>query len=279
MRIAANNSQQVFEHFGLLTNGNIDRLVIYGNGKKYAEIDAGKIEPKFIKPNEYGNNELYSKYYYSIEEIRLSGEVKRANKENLNRKDNYLLRVTTDRSSWARTTLYALYINITECNVIDMGEIVASQTDDETDYLHAYALTFSNPVLIRDAIFEKIVCDNFDFPKGAKIGDGIGTKEAPVYDYYDTSDYISRFNKKTGSNRKPEKGVMKKYWSVEPSEETIIVAPGPYCRMEYSNRRKEQDRLAKIIGDAIGNRLSHYDIEKLQKVVEIKVKEAQTNET
>ena len=184
MRITANNGQQVFEHFGLLTNGNIDRLVIYGNGKKYAEIGAGRIEPKFTKPNKYGNNELYSKYYYSIEEIRLSDEVKRANKENLNRKDNYILRVTTDRSSWARTTLYALYINVSECNAVDMGEMVANQTEDETDYLHAYALTFANPVLIRDAIFERIVCESFDFPKDARIGDGIGTKKNPVYDYY-----------------------------------------------------------------------------------------------
>lgn len=274
MRITANNGQQVFEHFGLLTNGNIDRLIIYGNGKKYAEIDAGRIEPKFTKPNEYGNNELYSKYYYSIEEIRLSGEVKRANKENLNRKDNYLLRVTTDRSSWARTTLYALYISISECNVIDMGEMVAHQNDDETDYLHAYALTFTNPVIIRDAVFDRIVCDDFTFPEGARIGDGIGTKENPVYEWFDTSDYCSLFEKKTGEKREPQKGVFKKWWNIYESPETILVTVGPYCRMEYSDRRKEADNLAKIIGDAIGHRLSHYDIEKLQKVVEIKVREA-----
>ncbi len=274
MKITANNGKQVFESMALGTDGNIDKLIVYGNGKKYVEIDTGRIEPKFTNKNRFGNLELSTKYHFSIDEIKLTGEVKRANKENLSRKDNYLLRINSERGTWYRRTVYALYIHESECDVVDMGEMIAHQTDDETDYLHAYALTFANPVLIRDAIFEKIVCDNFDFPMDARIGDGIGTKENPVYDYFDTSDFVSRFNKKTGANKKPEKGVMKKYWSVEPSEETIIVAPGPYCRFEYSDRRKEADGLAKIIGDAIGHRLSHYDIEKLQKVVEIKVKEA-----
>lgn len=274
MRITANGNRQVFEHFGLLTNGNIDKLVIYGNGKKYVEINAGQIEPKFIKINSYGNRELTTKYYYSIDEIRISGEVKRANKENLNRKDNYLLRHKSDSFSWAKETLYALYIHESECSVIDMGETVAHQTDDETDYMRCYALTFTNPVLIRDAVFEKIPCDTFELPEGSSFGDSIGTKERPVYNWYDTSDYVSFVERKRGEKREPEHGVMKKYWNIYESEETILVTVGPYCRMKYSNRRKEADSLAKIIGDAIGHRLSHYDIEKLQKVVDIKVKGA-----
>lgn len=274
MKITANNGKQVFEHLGLCTDGNIDKLIVYGNGKKYVEIDTGRIEPKFTNKNKFGNMELSTKYYYSIDEIKLTGEVKRANKENLTRKDNYLLRINPERGIWYRRTIYALYIHESDCRVIDMGEMIANQTDDETDYLHAYALTFTNRVIIKDAVFDRIVCDDFTFPEGARIGDGIGTKENPVYEWFDTSDYCSLFEKKTGKKREPQKGVFKKWWNIYESPETILVTVGPYCRMEYSDRRKEADNLAKIISDAIGHRLSHYDIEKLQKVVDIKVKEA-----
>lgn len=274
MRITANNGKQIFENLGLCTDGNIDRLVIYGNGKKNAEIDTGRIEPSFIKENKYGNNELYTKYYYSVNEIRLTGEVKRANKENLNRKDNYLLKINSEKGRWYSRAAYALYINETECNAFDMGEIVANQTDDEADYKRVYALTFTNPVQIKDAVFDRIICDTFTLPDGAKFGDGIGTKERPVYEWFDTSNYVSFIERKNGEKREPQHGVFKKYWDIYESPETLLVAVGPYCRMEYSDRRKEQDRLAKIIGDAIGHRLSHYDMEELQKVVEIKVKEA-----
>lgn len=245
---------------------NVRKFVIYGDGKILFSVE--RFEQKEIKPNRYGNEQLSDIYGGEPVSITLSGPVKNARKENLMRRDNYTLNYSPDyMPGWIYK---ALYIHVSEIAVDDLGDVLAFQTDDEKNYLHAARLTFSGPVMFQRLHAEKIPCGgDWKIPDGGRWGSGYGPENMPQYDVYDTSKspFAARHN------IPPEKGVIKRWYTYEtiPTGASIICTERYYTKMEESDARKKRRELAETINKAAGLKLSHYDIEKLEKVVKMEL--------
>lgn len=240
-------------------NGSlIGKIVIYGNGKKLFERD--DLETFEIRPDKNGVETLSSVYGGAPVSISLAGEIKTARKENLNRCDNYVLPYSVDYFPRERRT--ALYIHESEIAVDDLGEVLAMQTKDEKDYLHAVRLSFRHPVTFERLHAEHIPCDgSWRIPDAGKWGSGYGTIEAPQYDVYDYTDHpLERLRAKG-------KGVIKRWKTLETVESpSIISAFRFYSKVEYSDDRKRRCRISEKL-KAANLELSYWQIEKLEKAL------------
>lgn len=254
-----------------LALADISKLVIYGSGKKLFEIENSGFESYSIKTNRYGHESIDKQYNGGPVEMVLKNPVKRANKENLSRKDNYTLNYTPDWIKWE--TRKALYIHESEISVSDIGDITAMETEEERNYLHAFVLTFNNPVIFQRLHIEKIPCgDNWRIPDNGKWGSGYGPENAPQYDTYDNSK--SLFATKRGFDPN-EKGVIKRWFTFERIENgaEIVTAQRYYTKTEYSKERERKNKIAAALNDSglFNNSFSHYDIDKLEKVLKIEL--------
>jgi len=252
---------------------DVSRIIVYGDGKKLFTCDQGQIEDYTIRENKYGHESVEKEYCGGPEVIVLKNPVKRANKENLDRKDNYTLKYTPDYCTWE--TRKALYIHESEISVTDIGEITAMETDEERNYLSCRVLTFNNPVTFRRLHCEKIPCGNdWRIPDGGQWKDhGWGPENAPYYKPYDNSK--SMFAKKRGLDPE-EKGVIKSWYTFETIERgaEIVAAERYYTKTEYSAERIRKNNLAAAFNKVYPNMsFSHYDIDKLEKVFNITLKE------
>lgn len=236
----------------------IGKIVIYGNGKKLFERD--NLETFEIRQDKNGAETLSSVYGGSPVSISLAGEIKMARKENLNRCDNYTLQYSVDYLPRERRT--ALYIHESEISVDDLGDVLAMQTADEKDYLHAVRLSFRHPVTFQRLHAEHIPCDgSWTIPDNGHWGSGYGSIDAPQYDTYDyTGSPLERAREKG-------KGVIKRWKTLETVESpSIISAFRCYSRIEYSADRKRRERIAEKC-KAANLDLSYWQIEKLEKVL------------
>lgn len=244
------NGSEIYERFG--------KIVIYGNGQILFTADSGYFEPKDIKNNEAGEAKITTDYnnpYDYIEAVELAKEPKRANKENLNRKDNYILKYED-----YHTIKKALYIHESEISVEYIGEILAFQTEEEKDYLNTFKLTFHNPVIFRIKNNEKIYADNFELPENGIFSECYGREEAPCYYPFDENDYILR------KPEKPRKGVIKRWFTYETlTEKAIIATERGYCKTIESEERKENRKIAEMLNKVLpGNNFSHFDIKRIK---------------
>ena len=264
-------------------NGNqeqtadISKFVIYGHGVKLYEIESEAFKACEMRRNSYGHEEVKEIYGGDIRQITLAQPIKRAIKENLTRKDNYTLNYTPDYCKWE--TRKALYIHESEIAVEDMGALLAMETDEERNYLHAVRLRFANPVVFRRLHAEKIPCaDDWTLPEGAKWGSHYGTEESPCFDTYDNSkSNFPEIMKKKRPNWDPnEKGVVKRWATAETVENAaIICCERYYVKTEYSPDRIRKNALAEALNASglFRDSFSHYDIDKLEKVFNITLKE------
>lgn len=253
-------------------NGNVNfqaaeigRLIIYGNGVKLFESDRG------MEPQKIIDGKLSSIWSERINKVILSGDIKNARKENLNRTDNYYLKYKVD---YLWENRIALYVHVSEIAVDYIGEMIAMQSKDETCYLRTYRLVF-NRAEIMHMYAEKIPCNgNWTLPENGRWSDCYGTEEKPCFDTYDNSK--SPLAKKRGLDPN-EKGVIKRWKTFETVDNYAAIVTAPYySKIEYSAERQRKNALA----DAINNSglfsnysFSHYDIEKLEKVLNISLKE------
>jgi len=86
----------------IVNEKEIEKIIIYKDGKILINVHRGCLENV--------NEKFESSYDSDIREITIDGEVKSARKENLNRKDNYLLR---GRRTYSFDRGYILYIYVT----------------------------------------------------------------------------------------------------------------------------------------------------------------------
>lgn len=246
---------------------NVWKFVIYGGGKILFTVE--KFEQKEIRVNRFGLEQLADIYGGELEAVTLNNPVKNARKENLSRTDNYTLPYHPDyMPRWVYT---ALYIHVSEIAVEDLGDVLAFQTDDEKCYLHAARLTFSAPVTFQRLHAEKIPCDgSWKIPDGGRWGSGYGSENCPCYDTYDTTN--SALAKRRGLPA--EKGVIKRWYTFETisAGASIIATERTYTKIEESDARKQRRELAEKINAAAGLHLSHFDIEKMQAVVDMKIR-------
>ena len=245
----------------------IGKVVIYGHGVKLFEQE-NDLEAYEEIINSYGNNQLRNVYHSSPVTVTLAGPVKDARKENLNRRDNYTLRYTPEYLHWERRT--ALYIHESEISVTDLGDMLANETDEERNYLHAVRLHFNNPVTFERLHAEHIeVPGDWKLPEGCRWSDSYGTEERPNYDTYDYTN--SRFEK----IRAKGKGVIKRWRTLETVESTdYITTERYYTRMEESPERMRKRAIAEKLnqsGKYSANKWSHYDITTLENALGYKL--------
>ena len=249
---------------------DIGKIVIYGHGVKLYETDNGQFEQCSIKANDNGINKVSSIYGGEVYAITLEKPIKRANKENLNRNDNYTLTYSPDYCRWEKRK--ALYIHESEINVTDLGLVLAFETEEEKQYLQTVKLCFKYPITVTTLHAEKIPCSgDWKIPDKGRWGSGYGTEETPCYDTYDTTE--SAFAKR--HNIPAEKGVIKRWKTLDVIENARIICTERYYRKtEYSPERERKNAIAKALNDSkqFSTSFSHYDIDKLEKVLNITLK-------
>lgn len=245
MKIKVNNVECSIE--------NLQRIVVYGDGVILYDNPEGYIEEYTIN-----NDKLNSMYPGKLNTLHLNNEIKRANKENLNRKDNYILKY---KHSYSLYSGYALYIHKDEINVEYLGEKIAMQSKTETNYLNTYKLTFAAGA-VRDVYnYERYEYDkDFTLPEGARWSSCMGTEAHPCYDVYN--------NRATG-----ESGIIKRWATVETIKETITTKRG-YCKTVYTEEEQKRREYVKFINEkrCFYKDISSYELEKLQQYFDIKLK-------
>lgn len=243
---------------------SIKKIIIYGNGKKLFNLDNGYFE-------EYAeSNGKYSSVYDGrIDTITLSVKPKNALKENLNRTDNYLLKYT---GQYSFENGHTLYIHESEISVTDDGEKLAIEHNGEKNYIHAFTLHFKYGVTMTRCKYEKIPCEEkWTLPNNKQWtwGDGYGRDyEHAKVQTYDLTETLIRFNKSIEN----AKGIIVRWVETE-TVYNVPTAEKYYCRTEKDSERKYREKIAEIINSVTNKHISHYDVEKLLNVLDIKIKE------
>ena len=245
MKIKINNSEVRIE--------NLKRIVVYGDGVILYDNPEGYIQQYTIE-----GEKLKSVYPERIHTLFLNNEIKKANKENLNRKDNYILR---HKGNYSFDSGYALYIHKDEINVEYLGEKIAMQTKTETNFLHTYKFTFAAGALREIHHCEKFNKENFILPEGARFSSCFGTEKNPCFDTYN--------NRVTG-----ESGIIKRWATQETIKETITTKRF-YSKTIYSDDEKQRREYVTLINKkkCFYKDISTYELEKLQRYFDIKLKE------
>ena len=254
---------------------DVSKLVIYGSGKILYQIEKGSFEQCELSKNKKGELITNSVYCGALESITLSKPIKKALKENLNRNDNYKLNY---KPEYFNEIKKALYIHESEIQVVNLGDILAMETKEERNFLHTCKLIFSNPIQIRKLHCEKIPCeDTWTIPGAGKWGNYYGTIDCPCYDTYNNSESIFAAKKaaKDPNWNINEKGVIKRWYTIDTIENASIYATERYyTKTEYSEERKRKNQLADALNNSglFRETFSHYDIDKLEKVFNITLK-------
>ncbi len=229
------------------------KIVIYGNGVKLFERDDLQAYEKRVQSN--GAEWLTEVYRGGPVAITLAGEIKRAVKENLNRKDNYILSYPVEY--FPRERRQALYIHESEIEVDDLGEMLSMETGDTKYFLHGVRLRFVHPFAVERANIEKIPClGDWKIPDGGRWGDGFGTVEHPQYSIWEKGP-----------------GVIKRWFSTEQRKNggEMLSAFRTYCRIEHSQEYERRERIAEKLKAAGLRNFSQYDVDTLEKALGVKL--------
>lgn len=207
--------------------------------------------------------------------INLPEAPKNARKENLSRKDCYYLKYDTGYFYGDRKT--ALYIHESIVNVECLGEYLDMEHNGEKNYLKGYRVTFPYGAEITAHKREWLRVDcKWTIPEeeqknGAHWARGMGDWN----NSYDTiGEDAQRFYKKRHPDEEPYNVIHK--WTETETITTNVYKSDFYHRTEKDDARKERERIAEEMNNALGSssHLSHYDIERLQKVFDITFKTA-----
>lgn len=238
---------------------DVDKLIVYGNGKKYLEKTRD-----FAKVGVILNDKYHNPYGDTITEINLAQEPKNARKENLNRTDNYYLTFKDEIFRNERKT--AVYIHVSEVEVDDLGEFVAFEANGEKDYLYLYKVTFRNGATAKFYRAEHMKVDKGwkipeeEFAAGARWSNTYNTN-APTYDTLS-----ERAERKTGCN------LIKRYVEFGTITENYYTSEG-YHKTEKDDDRKNREEIAALMNKVLGqHKVSHYDVADLQKYFDITIK-------
>lgn len=235
----------------LFDYGDVKEVNIYENGEILFSTSNGFLE-------EYSNNRLFGTCD-RVFCLNLTNEIKRAIKVNLDRKDNFYVKKV---GRYSFETGKAVYIHISEISVENIGEQLAFDTKDEKCYLQGIILRKENAFTMKRKRYEKIYCDNFTLPEGGKWSSCYGSDiDHACYDPF--------------TDKEGKKGVVKRWFEIETISE-LLTGKNGYTRMEYSEERKQREKLADRMNELniFGhNHISHYDIEKLLEYFDITEKE------
>jgi len=211
---------------------------IYKDGEVLFKSDRGYIEQKEFKGEKV--DEIYGG---RITGFNLKNEIKRANKLNLNRKDNFYITEKIPYNYPPRGQV--LYIHADEVEVEPLGEQKAMITTDETNYIDTYKLTFKNGYEYAKMDYREVLED---------------------YKFANRREKENFVSVKSGVNE--GKHFIREYISVTANE--CLVTGDYYTRKETSDFRKLAEKLAEEFKEILPHSgLSHYDLERLLKVYDI----------
>ena len=243
----------------IILGDNIRELIIYGGGEILYTAGRGYLEECQIR-----NGKISTVYDGRPASIILTTEPKRARKVNLSRKDNYFL---TYHGKYSWETGISLYIHETEISVSSVGEFIAFQTNGETNYKNAVKLHFSQGAKMIRCKMERVPSAGKDFtpPDGCKWSkDYSKNPEKPNYDVI--------YPRAWASNPGPAE-VVKRWLEIECVTELLVECPG-YSRTEKTPERLNREKIAEKMNELNIGRgsISHYDIEKILTVFDIRIK-------
>lgn len=234
---------------------DIEKLIIYGDGKKYLEktIDINLIR-KLINGKPCASRD-------KIVRIHLEKEVKRARKENLDRNDNYT--ISYKMRFEHRTTVY---IHISEVEFEDLGEYVVSEHNGEKNYKHIYRVRFKHGA---EGMFYH--AERITVPKGWTIPREEIARGAQWSETYNIAAPTYQPITNPQERLREECTLVKRYVDFGPVEETCYASD--FCRIEKDEARIEREKIAEVMNMALGDhRISHFDIERMLKVLNITIK-------
>lgn len=249
-----NNNTKEF----MMNGENLNRVYIYNNGEILAELydfETDEVENGKIRKNEK-----------TIEKIYLNGEIKRANKLNLSRKDNFIFKNTEKEYNFEPS--YNLYIHVSEVNYKYIGDVLANEFNNEKNYFEVYKIAFPC-IVTTERAFERVVLkdgENYKLKDGETFGDWYGENKhnAIVKPYEITKEsFLGRREK----SRVGEKGIVRK-WIEETvlENESVLLHKPYYSKCIKDDYRLEAERTAKKLNEILGSHknLSYYDIDRLQ---------------
>ena len=166
--------------------------------------------------------------------------------------DKRKIYLVTERNEFSVFNEDWLYIPESIVKAELIGEFIARQNDNETDYKNVYKLTGSFSV---EHERHEILPGDYVIPQGNKR---TGRDETGYYER----------RLKHGT----EEPIVVHRWNEYADGVTeIYLAPGPYSRIEYTEKRKLEQKLAEEFNEVLGSssHISVYQIERLLKAFNI----------
>lgn len=236
---------------------NINKLFVYDNGEILAELES--IQEHTIKDNKI--SEVYDGMPL---EVYIKGEIKKALKLNLNRKDNFYMINSEKRYSFEPA--YNLYLHVSAfANFEKNGEILHHDYDHEKCFLDSYKITFYKATFKRHKL-EHIICEDYTLENEESFGSGYGwDKEHAQISYYEIDE--NTFSARKSPERIGEKGIIKKWFEKETlSNHELLATKRGYTTIVIDDYREKSRELAEKINKILPSKhISYYDIETLQK--------------
>lgn len=247
-----------------------DKLVIYGGGAVLMEKTRDIFKLGTLKDD----GTVHTSYGDTITSFNLSSAPKNARKVNLNRTDNYIVKYQCEYWPEKKT---ALYVHASEVDFVNLGEFVACAHDGEKDYLFKYSLAFKHGATARVVCCDRLKVAGDWTPEsehaaGAHWKKGLGD----FNNSYDTvsADDLGRINAGRVARGLPELDYNLVHWYyVERALDVNYYTSEGYHKIEKDAARADREKIAAAFNKALnGDKLSHYDIDKLLTVANITLK-------
>lgn len=249
----------------------VGKLVVYRDGVVLFEKTRD-----FEKLGIWKNGRVNGSGSDIIVSFNLSSAPKNARKVNLNRNDNFLVKY--DAGVYIKERKTALYIHASEVSVENFGEFVSVEHDGEKDFLNAYKLVFNHGARVRVLRVEKLsVPGSWTIPEeerkaGAHWYSFLGDHN----NSYETvnAEELKRINARRRALGLPEENYNLRHWFFEFQDvNENYYASDFLTRIEKDSARVDREKIAAALNTALGHdKLSHYDVDKLLKVVNITLK-------
>lgn len=235
--------------------GNIQDIYIYNENGIIVKFDYARIELGELIEN--GILTSVNEYSRKLEAINLTA-VKRANKINLSRKDNFMVNTSSDAYIPHPYDLY-IYAGVGgDLEILSRKEYpYGHDNNGEQWFMNAYEIKFNCGAIVGKNHSVKIPCENYTLKEGETFGSGRGTKENPIIRTYDTNDYIFK------KNIKPEKGVIRSWWESETVFSTLFIKDSLVSRIEKTEERLNRETLSGEIEKIIGYHIPDYKMSEL----------------
>lgn len=200
-------------------------------------------------------------------DLYIDSNIRSARKLNLKKNDIFEVKTTTKDTFMNNGK--DLYIPDAIIKIVSQEEKLALEANGCKDYKQVYAIEFIGCKAYKTTRHSEIV----DFPEGTKIADY--DPNGVVSDGYikgkNTYNRFDYTNSKFEKIRAKGSGVMKK-WLTYDQITTAEIVSDYYTRSEKDDSRVEREKIADLMTNACNVHISHYDVARMLKVLNISIK-------